>query len=409
MDDRVANQTVTYAYDYVGNITEVKTYAYTTKELGEPLDIKEYIYNSQNQRTDLSYDEKGNLTELNGYTFTWKERSLTSATSAEQSVSFTYNHDGIRTSKTVNGVTTTYKVDENNNVIEQRDGTDVVRFVYDSSNTPLYMEYQEQIYYYEKNLQGDIIALLDGNGKTVVEYTYDIWGRLLGITGEQADTIGMINPLRYRGYYYDSETELYYLQSRYYAPEQMRFLSQDDPVFSNEQGEPLGSNLYAYCLNNPVLDSDPSGCFSVPRTLIVIAIDAGIWAWFSLGASTFAFLTQPVKAIARYAGKAVIKAKMLGILRGFTNTLATAIVKVSKYLVPVIQKSGGRILRRWTKKMTATKISQMIAGGLASVTANAFLDSIANNITLFLSVGGMIGGLWDWYSDKKLNGWIKLW
>ena len=108
-------------------------------------------------------------------------------------------------------------------------------------------------------MQGDIVAILDANGNTVVQYTYDIWGKLENTTGSLADTIGTINPLRYRGYYYDTETNLYYLQSRYYSPDLMRFISQDDPVLSNAQGEPLGSNLYAYCLNKPVNNSDESG------------------------------------------------------------------------------------------------------------------------------------------------------
>ena len=107
----------------------------------------------------------------------------------------------------------------------------------------------------------------------MVEYTYDIWGKLLGITGELADTLGLANPLRYRGYYYDSETELYYLQSRYYSPDLMRFISQDDPVLSNAQGEPLGSNLYAYCLNNPVMNCDYSG------SAIETVLDVASIAW----------------------------------------------------------------------------------------------------------------------------------
>ena len=108
-------------------------------------------------------------------------------------------------------------------------------------------------------MQGDIVAILDANDNTVVQYTYDIWGKLVSITGSLADTVGAINPLRYRGYYYDTETELYYLQSRYYSPDLMRFISQDDVKLSNAQGEPLGSNLYAYCLNNPVNYIDPYG------------------------------------------------------------------------------------------------------------------------------------------------------
>ncbi len=154
----------------------------------------------------------------------------------------------------------TYTVDENNNVVEQTDGTNTIKFVYDSDNSPIYMEYKGVIYYYEKNLQGDIVAILDANGNTVVEYTYDIWGKLVSITGALADTIGVANPLRYRGYYYDTEIELYYLQSRYYSPDLMRFISQDDAVISNAHGEPIGSNLYAYCLNNPCNNSDLLGC-----------------------------------------------------------------------------------------------------------------------------------------------------
>ena len=141
----------------------------------------------------------------------------------------------------------------------------------------------------------------------------------------------------------------------------------------------------------------------------VFAIDAVIWALCSAGAASFAFLTQPVKAMARYAGKALIKSKMLGILRGFTKTLANIIVKVAKSLVPVIKKAVGWLAKKWAAKLTANKLAESIAGGLASLTANSFLNAIVSNITLFLSIGGIIGGLWDWWSDKKLNGSIKLW
>ena len=259
VDDKVTNKSVAYAYDFVGNITSVKTYLYTTGALGSPLTTQSYTYNSQNQRTDLGYDASGNLTSLNGYTFTWSGRRLTAAVNANTNISYTYNHNGIRTSKTINGTVINYTVDENNNITEQTDGTNTIKFVYDSSGSPVYFTYNNATYYYEKNLQGDIIAILDSSGNTVVEYTYDIWGKLVSITGTLADTVGTINPLRYRGYYYDTETQLYYLQSRYYSPDLMRFISQDDAVLSNDQGQPIGSNLYVYCLNNPINLTDPSG------------------------------------------------------------------------------------------------------------------------------------------------------
>lgn len=285
VDDAVINKTVTYDYDYVGNITSVKTYIYTTGTLGTPLTTQDYTYNSQNQRTDLSYDANGNMTSLNGYTFGWTNRRLTSVISTDNSISYTYNYDGIRTSKTINGITTYYVVDENNNVVKQYElvndvETNVIEFVYDSNNSPLYFTYNNATYYYEKNMQGDIVAILDTNGNTVIEYAYNIWGELFRIKGELADTIGVINPLRYRGYYYDTETALYYLQSRYYSPDLMRFISQDDPVFSNEQGQPLGSNLYGYCGNDSVNNIDPTGllrkCWYNKVSNVAKAIDIAI-------------------------------------------------------------------------------------------------------------------------------------
>ena len=164
VDDKAANKSVAYAYDFVGNITSVKTYLYTTGTLGSPLTTQSYTYNSQNQRTDLGYDASGNLTSLNGYTFTWSGRRLTAAVNANTDISYTYNHNGIRTSKTINGTVINYTVDENNNITEQTDGTNTIKFVYDSSGSPVYFTYNNATYYYEKNLQGDIVAILDGSG-----------------------------------------------------------------------------------------------------------------------------------------------------------------------------------------------------------------------------------------------------
>ncbi len=114
-------------------------------------------------------------------------------------------------------------------------------------------------YYYVTNLQGDVIAILDSQGNTLVTYTYDAWGNLLSTTGAMAATLGVNNLLRYRGYVYDTETQLYYLQSRYYNPEIGRFINADALV-STGQGI-LGYNMFVYCGNNPVANSDPFGLF----------------------------------------------------------------------------------------------------------------------------------------------------
>ena len=98
---------------------------------------------------------------------------------------------------------------------------------------------------------------MDGNGTKVVEYTYDAWGKLISTTGTLATSLGADNPFRYRGYYYDTETGLYYLMTRYYDPEVCRFISAD--VYMTTGQGVLGGNMWAYCLNNPILYSDTLG------------------------------------------------------------------------------------------------------------------------------------------------------
>ena len=121
-------------------------------------------------------------------------------------------------------------------------------------------------YAFRKNLQGDVIAILDTSGNVVARYTYDAWGRILSITDGNGNAntsstfIGNVNPIRYRGYYYDTETGWYYLNSRYYDPQVKRFINADGIIGAN--GIFTGYNLFAYCNNNPVVMSDPSGCIS---------------------------------------------------------------------------------------------------------------------------------------------------
>ena len=118
---------------------------------------------------------------------------------------------------------------------------------------------EEATYYYEFNLQGDIIGIADGTGTKVVEYSYGAWGDILSVTGSQADGIGQKNPLRYRGYYYDEETEFYYVSSRYYDLEVGRFISPDSADVLEVQSDLYDKNLYAYCDNNPVMRKDETG------------------------------------------------------------------------------------------------------------------------------------------------------
>ena len=108
-----------------------------------------------------------------------------------------------------------------------------------------------------KNLQGDVVQIRSIYGTVVVEYTYDAWGNVLSITGMYADTLGVNNPIRYRGYYQDFETGFYYLQSRYYDPAVRRFINADNVLYTGNDF--IGLNLYSYCGNNPVDRIDDEG------------------------------------------------------------------------------------------------------------------------------------------------------
>ena len=132
-----------------------------------------------------------------------------------------------------------------------------LEFTYSASGAPQTVICGENTYLCVTNLQGDVVAILDSAGTPVVEYTYDAWGSLLNTNSSVEGHVVEYNPLRYRGYVYDIETELYYLQSRYYDPELGRFLNAD-ALIATGQGL-LGNNMFAYCRNNPVKRVDVSG------------------------------------------------------------------------------------------------------------------------------------------------------
>ena len=125
------------------------------------------------------------------------------------------------------------------------------------------MKYNGNVYYFQKNLQGDIIRILNTQGSIVATYTYDAWGNIIASTDTSGVSIGTKNPFRYRGYYYDTETGLYYLNSRYYDPQVGRFLNADAILGAN--GDLMSYNMYSYCSGNPVNYSDSSGMICVYR------------------------------------------------------------------------------------------------------------------------------------------------
>ena len=196
------------------------------------------------------------------WTYTWeKGRQLKSMHNASTGVTmeFKYNHEGIRTQKVkkVGGevVETTDYLLYGKKIIRMTKGSDTLFFHYDEKGTPIMMRLNGTPYTYVKNLQGDIVGLIDSTGALVVEYKYDAWGKPIYEAGSLLSTLGNLNPFWYRGYVWDEETELYYLRSRYYSAQQARFVSVDAIVSDGL----VGLNLFAYCQNNPVVSADSTG------------------------------------------------------------------------------------------------------------------------------------------------------
>ena len=134
-------------------------------------------------------------------------------------------------------------------------------------------------YYFDKNIRGDVIGIYDANGTRIVKYGYDSWGNCTILSATDY-TVANANPFRYRSYYYDTETGFYYLNSRYYSPAWRRFLSPDSTSYLDPKS-PNGLNLYAYCNNDPVNYSDPSGHSVVGILVVAFFIGAATGAGIS--------------------------------------------------------------------------------------------------------------------------------
>ncbi len=209
--------------------------------------------------TAISYDLSGNpLNWRNASSLSWDGRRLAGMTLADGSeLAFEYNSDGLRTGKTVGNSTVQYVWNDGNLVAEIRDGY-TLKFYYNNGEIAGF-SYNGTDYYYGKDSFGVIHYLYNTSGEIVTTYTYDAWGTVLSVTGTLAETVGTVNPVRYKGYYFDPETGWYYLQSRYYDPVVGRFLNADAVEFLGASISVVGYNLFAYADSNPVNYADPFG------------------------------------------------------------------------------------------------------------------------------------------------------
>ena len=295
-NDAVENKTYTYTYDNNGNILTKSEYAYTTGDLGTATNTTTYGYDTQwkdklttvGDKT-IAYDNIGNPTSYLGATLTWEGRNLKSYETEEQKFQYEYDENGMRYRTTI-----TNKEDKSVGYLDyvwvdsklisisftSDELNQSVKYLYDDFNEPVgFVSTREDgsvdTYYYLKNAQGDITSIVSAAGKKMVSFTYDVFGKrtveyqangsttpshIELLTQIKAD---LLNPFAYRGYCYDYDMGMYYLQSRYYDPNTGRFINADDTNYLNATGTVLGCNLFAYCENDPVNNVDPKGTVAI--------------------------------------------------------------------------------------------------------------------------------------------------
>ena len=292
--DHTIDYTSEYSYDTNGNITfmsgtgsgryDTYLYRYEDSQWGDLL--------TGYDGTDITYDSIGNpLSYYSLHSFEWSNGRELSAYkwNGQVKATYQYNDNGIRTSKTVNGHTNHMLLSGDTIVRENPTGNIWLTYLYDENGQRYGFQYKNgsttAYYYYIYNGQGDVIGILNSSGSLVAEYAYNAWGQHTAIrdgngnpvSSSNTTHIANLNPFRYRGYYYDTESYFYYLNSRYYDAKTGRFINADGQI----NDEILGTNLFAYCSNNPVMLCDPDGhiafltaCFIVGA--VTLAID-----WFS--------------------------------------------------------------------------------------------------------------------------------
>ena len=237
------DKTIIYTRDAGGNVTQKKVYALSTQENPEGQLEQTMVYAYADGWKDqvtavdgqtVAYDTAGNVTAYKGRKYSWCG----------------------------NGILTDVIKEDGSQILGEKNASGYQSYIYNSGGEIEAIYYKKNVYYYIKNGQQDIIGLSDASGQWVVDYSYDTWGNLLKTGGSMASTLGVDNPFRYRGYYYDTETGLYYLESCYYNPELGRMMSADSlSVLGMSKTTLNDKNLYNYCDGNPVGRVDESGNF----------------------------------------------------------------------------------------------------------------------------------------------------
>ncbi len=235
--------TTRYEYDALNRLIKMNSIT------GETSEYKEYKYDSRGNRTQVIGAKATEIIPGEFSYTTWEE--MQDFTTNSKNYHYDYDAEGFRTRKVTPETTTNYYYDNNGRIVAEANGQGQVTAQNIWGNRILARKIGSNMYYYLTNGHGDVVQILNENGNIVNSYNYDEWGNILNQTEQ------ISNPIKYAGEYYDEESGLYYLRARYYDPIIGRFTSRDS--YEGGISNPLSLNLYAYCVNNPLIYIDPSG------------------------------------------------------------------------------------------------------------------------------------------------------
>ena len=329
----------------------------------------------------IIYDEQGNPLGDTIYTYIWeKGRQLKECYDDKYDITYTYNANGIRTSKFVWSIDGSLKYDyvlDGAKILRETCNGNVLIPLYDNEDSVCGIEYNGSAYYFLKNLQGDVIAIVNYEGEEVARYSYDAWGVCTVTMDNSGCNIANINPFRYRSYYFDKETGLYYLQSRYYDPEVGRFINADDAGYLMNQNGSTHHNLFSYCHNNPVNHTDFNG-YIIWSTIFkfVLGLIFGLFIQF------FSDVVSYIFSLLFYKGKATFTPYMgdyLGTMLEYGFQFVSpfgakkkkAILQICSVALPRVAKYGVKLLRR--EPITLADILSEVLSIIIAIIIDCFL------------------------------------
>jgi len=325
----VTGRTTHYTYDAAGNVLTrrvvVTASGATEKDLRYSYD-GDRLTGFGNEAIS-GYDLQGRPTNYRGSTLTWDFGRLTRAVRSGATHDYAYNANGIRIRKVSGGTTHNYHLEGNRIVRESRVRTGSgngaaageLFFLYGIDGICGFRHRVGNVtrnYYYRKNIFGDVVSLWEDNGNRIANYQYDAYGNCTihnaqGTIITDPNHVGIINPIRYRGYYWDAELQLYYLNARYYDPQTGRFISQDN-IAELQPEELNGLNLFAYCANNPIMNIDPNGNRWWRFALAITAVVAITATVVVLSVVSFGAAAGPLAAVGVVVNKKIITGAIIG-------------------------------------------------------------------------------------------------